>query len=70
MRSFDRQEQLTRLEDRLYRRMLETLEGYGLTVEKEHLEGEEAFDRVKELFAEAVACPGLILQQNQKSAGT
>lgn len=60
-------EQLTRLEDRLYRRMLETLEGYGLTVEKEHLEGEEAFDRVKELFAEAVACRELIYNRTKEA---
>ena len=60
-------EQLTRLEDRLYRRMLETLEGYGLKVEKEHLEGEEAFDRVKELFAEAVACRELIYNRTKEA---
>lgn len=45
-------EQLTKEQDRVYRKMNETLESYLLLTEKEHLTGEDAFEAVKEKFAE------------------
>ena len=43
-------EQLTRQDDRIWNRTLETLEQYGKQTAAEHLEGEAAFARVKEWF--------------------
>ncbi len=45
-----RAEHLTKPENGIYRKVLDTLEQYGLTLEKEHLTGEEAFAHVKEMF--------------------
>ena len=47
-------EQLTKEQDRVYRRVVDTLEKYVLVVEKEHLQGEDAFAAVKEKFQEEV----------------
>ncbi len=47
-------EQLTRQDDRIWNRTLETLEQYGKQTAAEHLEGEAAFARVKEWFQQAV----------------
>ena len=47
-----RAEQLTKTADRIFRRVIDTLERYLLTLQKEHLEGEEALERVREKFAE------------------
>ena len=48
-------EQLTKEQDRVYKRVTETLEKYLLFTEKEHLHDEEAFEAVKEKFQEASA---------------
>ena len=50
-----RAEQLTKEQNRIYRQVCDTLEQYLLYVEKEHLDGEDAFDAVKEKFAEETA---------------
>lgn len=47
-----RAEQLTKTADRIFRRVIDTLERYLLTLQKEHLEGEEALERVRKKFAE------------------
>lgn len=48
-------EQLTKEQDRVYRKVVETLEGYLLMTGKEHLEGEEAFAAVRDKFQEETA---------------
>ncbi len=45
-------EQLTRMEDGIWRKVLETLEGYVQAVKAEHLTGEEAFARIREMFGQ------------------
>lgn len=47
-------EQLTKLEERIRRRVMDTLEGYMQMIQAEHLQGEEAFVKVKEVFQDAV----------------
>ncbi|MGF0017441.1 AAA family ATPase [Sporofaciens sp. SGI.106] len=47
-----RAEQLTKFTDRIYRRVLMTMEKYLQMIRTEHLEGEEAFERVREAFAQ------------------
>ena len=43
-------EQLTKFADRIFRRVLVTLESYGQLLKKEHLAGEEAFEAVRNEF--------------------
>ena len=43
-------EQLTKFADRIFRRVLVTLESYGQLIKKEHLAGEEAFEAVRNEF--------------------
>ena len=45
-------EQLTKEQERVYRKVCETLEKYLLFLEKEHLSGDDAFEAVKEKFQE------------------
>lgn len=48
-------ELLSKLDNQIWRRVTEALEQYRLIIQKEHLEGEEAFQRVKEDFHKAAA---------------
>lgn len=48
-------EQLNRMEDQIWRRVTGTLEQYILILQKEHLEGEEGFVRVREEFAQTAS---------------
>ena len=43
-------EQLTKEQDKVYRKVAETLEQYQIMLAKEHLEGDQAFEAVKEAF--------------------
>ncbi|MDY2613973.1 ATP-binding protein [Bariatricus sp. SGI.161] len=47
-------EQLTKLQDKIYRKVVETLERFGQMVQQDHLTGEAAFARVKEEFQQSV----------------
>ena len=47
-------ELLSKMEHKIWRRVTEMLEAYRLLLLKEHLEGEEAFQRVREEFQKAV----------------
>ena len=46
-----RAEQLTKLEDHLFKKVTGMLEQYLLLIQKEHLKGEEAFEKVRREFA-------------------
>ncbi len=48
--SLRKAEQLTKDQNRVYKKLCETLEAYLLFVNKEHLSGEDAFEAVKEKF--------------------
>ena len=48
-------ELLTKSDNRIWQRVTEALEQYRLMLQKEHLEGEEAFQRVREEFQKAAA---------------
>lgn len=48
-------ELLSRAENRIWRRTADMLEQYRLLVQKEHLDSEEAFERVREEFEKAVS---------------
>lgn len=50
-----RAEQLTKEQNRVYYKVCDTLERYLLCVEKEHLDGEDAFEAVKEKFLQEAA---------------
>lgn len=47
-------EQLTKLQDKIYRKVVETLERFGQMVQQDHLTGEAAFAKVKEEFQQSV----------------
>ena len=47
-------EQLTKLQDKIYRKVVETLERFGQMVQQDHLTSEAAFARVKEEFQQSV----------------
>ncbi len=48
-------ELLSKLDNQIWRRVTDTLEQYRQMLQKEHLEGEEAFERVREEFQKAAA---------------
>lgn len=50
-----KKEQLTKEQDRVYRKAAETLESYQFMTVKEHLSKEEAFEAVKEAFQKEVS---------------
>lgn len=49
-------EQLSRLDNQIWNRVTETLEQYQLLIQKEGLNGDEAFDRVREEFQKTAQC--------------
>ena len=49
------EEQMTKQEDHVRKQVLDTLESYEQLTKEEHLDGEAAFERVKELFGNEVA---------------
>lgn len=50
-----KEEQMTKQEDHVRKQVLDTLESYEQLTKEEHLDGEAAFERVKELFGNEVA---------------
>ena len=46
---------MTKQEDHVRKQVLDTLESYEQLTKEEHLDGEAAFERVKELFGNEVA---------------
>ena len=50
-----KEEQLNKVENRIYKKLLKTLEGYELILKKEHLSGADGFDRIQEEFQKSVA---------------
>ena len=50
-----KEEQMTKQEDHVREQVLDTLESYEQLTKEEHLDGEAAFERVKELFGNEVA---------------
>jgi MoxR-like ATPase len=50
-----KEEQMTKQEDYVRKQVLDTLESYEQLTKEEHLDGEAAFERVKELFGNEVA---------------
>ena len=51
---FRKAEQLTKLEDQIRKKVVDTMESYDQLAQKEHLSGEAAFARIKEEFQKAV----------------
>ena len=50
-----KEEQMTKQEDHVRKQVLDTMESYEQLTKEEHLDGEAAFERVKELFGNEVA---------------
>ena len=50
-----KEEQMTKQEDHVRKQVVDTLESYEQLVKAEHLDGEAAFERVKEAFGQEVA---------------
>ena len=50
-----KEEQMTKQEDHVRKQVLDMLESYEQLTKEEHLDGEAAFERVKELFGNEVA---------------
>ena len=49
-----RAEQMTKLEDQIRKRVVDTMESYDQLIQREHLAGEDAFAQVKGKFEKAV----------------
>lgn len=58
-----RAEQLTKMEDRVWRKMVQTLERYGQMVQKEHLAGEDGFALVKREFGKETELREQVVEQ-------
>ena len=60
-------EQLTKLQDKIYRKVVETLERFGQMVQQDHLTGEAAFARVKEEFQQSVEVREQVVEHTLQS---
>ena len=60
-------EQLTKLQDKIYRKVVETLERFGQMVQQDHLTSEAAFARVKEEFQQSVEVREQVVEHTLQS---
>ena len=60
-------EQLTKLQDKIYRKVVETLERFRQMVQQDHLTGEAAFARVKEEFQQSVEVREQVVEHTLQS---